>query len=693
MGNWYVNFLLYFCVMQRELPDIDFDNSDFITALDMVNNTNRSIFLTGKAGSGKSTLLKYICETTRKQFIVLAPTGIAAVNVGGMTMHSFFKMPLKPLLPDDADFSPSRIRKTLKYTKEKVKIIKNLDLIIIDEISMVRADMIDFMDRVLRYYSGNNREPFGGKQLLLVGDIFQLEPVIKSDFREILRRYYHNFFFFNAMAFSKIKLVSIELRKTYRQKEAGFVNMLDRVRENKATAEDLTKINSRYNRNVEIGDGNFVMTLATRRDTVDYINEQKLEELPTEKYNFEGKIEGSWPESILPTSLNLTLKEGAQVVFVRNDKEHRWYNGTIARIARIDEAEITVELEDGSHYTLDCDQWENVQYEYDDKEKRIKETILGTFKQYPIKLAWAMTIHKSQGLTFNRVVIDMEGGAFSCGQTYVALSRCTSLEGITLMNPITFRDIFVNQAVIEFSRNFNDTMLIGEAKRDYQVRNLLAEANRAFGKHDFKTSIDCFAEAVDLSGKFGDETSKRFVRYKLASCYLRLERQMEEKQKVIERQNDLLRTLALEYVYLGKESLAMLDDGGDREIAVNSAMANFDKAINICPECLDAKVEKALLLIDCGKAADAEVLYNEVLKMDKRNGEANYGMGLLQLSRNKLADALKYMRAALKSYPTSPRIHERLAEIYEKIGLEDKAEHHRGLAGKYSRYGHKSHEK
>ena len=208
------------------IPDIDFDNPDFITAIDMVNNTNRSIFLTGKAGSGKSTLLKYICETTKKKFITLAPTGIAAVNVGGMTMHSFFKMPLKPLLPDDPDYSPKRIRDTLKYSKEKIKIIKNLELIIIDEISMVRADMIDFMDKVLRFYSGNNREPFGGKQLLLVGDIFQLEPVIKSDFREILRRYYDNFFFFGAAAFSKFKLVAIELRKTYRQKDAMFINKI-----------------------------------------------------------------------------------------------------------------------------------------------------------------------------------------------------------------------------------------------------------------------------------------------------------------------------------------------------------------------------------------------------------------------------------------------------------------------------------
>lgn len=665
------------------IPDIDFDNPDFITAIDMVNNTNRSIFLTGKAGSGKSTLLKYICETTKKKFITLAPTGIAAVNVGGMTMHSFFKMPLKPLLPDDPDYSSKRIRDTLKYSKEKIKIIKNLELIIIDEISMVRADMIDFMDKVLRFYSGNNREPFGGKQLLLVGDIFQLEPVIKSDFREILRRYYDNFFFFRAAAFSKFKLVAIELRKTYRQKDAMFINMLDRVRENKATADDLNKINSRCNRgnlDDDENDGNFVITLATRRDTVDYINEQKLDELKTPKYNFEGVIEGTWSTSILPTSQNLTLKEGAQVVFIRNDIEHRWYNGTIARISQISDDAITVELENGDQCELDQYQWENIQYEYDDKEKRIKETVLGTFRQYPIKLAWAMTIHKSQGLTFNRVIIDMEGGAFSCGQTYVALSRCTSLEGITLKHPITYRDIFVNPVVIEFSKHFNDMKLIDEAKREYQVRLLLGAANKAFDAYDFKACVENLAEAVELSGTFGNETVKRFARLKLAS-YSRLKRIIDEKQAVIDEQRRMLRDLALEYVFMGNESLSMMGD--DDEIAINAAMANFDKALKIYPDCIDAKTGKASLLARRGKKTEAEALYKEVLKCDKHNMAANYGLGMICLGRKKLANALKYMKTALKASPEDAAVHEALAEIYEAIGLPDKAAHHRSLARKY----------
>lgn len=369
------------------------------------------------------------------------------------------------------------------------------------------------------------------------------------------------------------------------------------------------------------------------------------------------------------------------MVFIRNDKERRWYNGTIARIARIDNEEITVELEDGEHYVLDRDQWENVQYEYGDKEKRIKETVLGTFRQYPIKLAWAMTIHKSQGLTFNRVIIDMEGGAFSCGQTYVALSRSTALEGITLKNPITYRDIFVNPAVIEFSKHFNDAMLISEAKRDYMVRNLMSAANKAFDAFDFKTCVENFAEAVDLQGNFGGATVCRFVRYKLRA-YSRLKRQIDEKQAVIDKQNEVLRNLAMEYVFMGKESLTMADDN---DMAVNAAIANFDKAIRIYPDCVDAMMEKAMLLTKLNRVDEVEVLLKKVLKLDKNNSAANYGLGLIYKNKNKLANALKYMRIALKAAPTVPHIHNQLAAIYEKIGLDDKAEEHRELARRFSR--------
>ena len=386
--------------------DIDTDNREFQNALRLITDTNQSVFLTGKAGTGKSTFLKYICANTKKKYIILAPTGIAAVNVGGMTMHSFFKMPLKPLIPDDPDYMPRKIRKTMKLPKEKVNIIKQLDMIIIDEISMVRADMIDFMDKVLKVYSNNMREPFGGKQMLFVGDIFQLEPVVTSDMRDILRRYYPDFFFFNARAFNEINIVPIELKKIYRQTDSEFISLLDKIRINQATEMDIQTINRRYAPNYINNSGDFAITLATRRDTVDSINEMHLAEIKAEEHTFAGKIEGTFPIQNLPTSQELTLKVGAQVIFIRNDRNQRWINGTIGKISDIGSDDIEVELENGKRYSLQPEQWENMQYEYDEKEKRIKETILGVFEQFPVKLAWALTIHKSQGLTFNRVIMD-----------------------------------------------------------------------------------------------------------------------------------------------------------------------------------------------------------------------------------------------------------------------------------------------
>ncbi len=673
--------------MEYNSGAIDTSNPDFACVIDLVNNTNSSIFLTGKAGTGKSTLLKYICQTTHKKYIVLAPTGIAAVNVGGMTMHSFFKMPLKPLLPDDVDFSLSKINKTLKYSKEKIKIIKELDLIIIDEISMVRADMIDFMDKVLKHYSGNNREPFGGKQLLFVGDIFQLEPVITSDFRDILKLYYDNFFFFNANVFSKTHLVPIELRKTYRQKDTYFVNLLDRVRTNSVSTQDIQIINSRVSSS-ELSNDDFVMTLASRKDTVDYINEQRLRELVSDEYTYTGIIDGTFPVSNLPTSLELTLKKGAQVVFIRNDKENRWYNGSLAKISDIKENMITVELENGDKHVIEREQWENIQYEFDNKEKRIKETILGTFMQYPIRLAWAMTIHKSQGLTFSKVIIDMEKGAFSCGQTYVALSRCTTLQGITLRHPIRNRDIIVNQAVKDFSRKFNDDLLISEAKRDFQLKALLTTANKNFDTLNFKDSINDFAKAVTLMQGLTDPTLIRFIRYKF-KIFHELNDEIEKCKNTIKKQSEVLHSLALEYVMLGNESLSLADDDGNEDtIAINSALANFDKALSIWPECVDAMIEKAKLLLR-NSSADAEQLLSDALKIDKNNVKANYELGRICFASNRLAQALKYMNVVLKHDASNCNAHKILALIYEKIGLQEQADSHYKLAKKYASRKHR----
>ena len=310
---------------------LDTDNKEFQDALQLITHTRQSVFLTGKAGTGKSTFLKYICAHTKKKYVVLAPTGIAAINAEGVTLHSFFKLPFRPMLPDDPDLSlkNGRIFEFFKYKKEHRKLISEVELIIIDEISMVRADIIDCVDRILRVFSGNMRLPFGGKQLLFVGDVFQLEPVVPSDQKEILSLFYASPFFFSARVFKDINLVPIELQKVYRQTDPVFINILDRIRNNAARKQELEILNGRCFPDFTPRNEDMYITLATRRDQVDFINERKLAELSGEEFISRGKIEGDFPESSLPTQLNLSIKEQAQVIFIDNDYERRWVNGTI----------------------------------------------------------------------------------------------------------------------------------------------------------------------------------------------------------------------------------------------------------------------------------------------------------------------------------------------------------------------------
>ena len=300
---------------------IDTDNKEFQQALQIIQHTRRSLFLTGKAGTGKSTFLRYIRKNLKKKSVVLAPTGISAINAEGSTLHSFFKLPFHPLLPNDTQYSTRNIRKTLKYNGEKCKILRDVELIIIDEISMVRADIIDFIDKVLRVYSRNMREPFGGKQMLLVGDIYQLEPVLKEEERQMLRPFYPTCFFFDAHIFREFQLVSIELRKVYRQNDTGFIKILDNIRAGIANERDLTMLNSRVCRqdnNKPTNDDKLAITLSTRRDTVDYINENRLSQIEGKPTVFYGIVNGDFPESSLPTPIELEIKPGAQIMFIKN---------------------------------------------------------------------------------------------------------------------------------------------------------------------------------------------------------------------------------------------------------------------------------------------------------------------------------------------------------------------------------------
>lgn len=575
---------------KKATTQIDADNLEMQNALQVIQYTRNSLFLTGKAGTGKSTFLRYIDKNIKKKHVVLAPTGIAAINAGGATLHSFFKLPFHPLLPNDTNYNTRNIRGTLKYTQEKRKLLQELELIIIDEISMVRADIIDFIDRVLRIYCRNMREPFGGKQLLLVGDIFQLEPVVKEDERQLLQPFYPNSYFFNAHVFRQFRLVSIELRKVYRQSNLEFINILDNIRTSRISEGDLYKLNQRVDHTkltdesaeANIDDDTLQITLSARRDTVDFINQEKLAQLEGEVNMYRGTITGEFPESSLPTPLELELKLGAQVLFIRNDKEKRWVNGTLGIVIGIDEEYevIQVHTDDGEDVEVMREVWSNVKYTFNEQEKKIEEQEIGTYTQYPLRLAWAITVHKSQGLTFKQVKIDFSGGgAFAAGQTYVALSRCTSLEGITLKDPIRRSDIFVRPEVQQFASHYNDSNLLDTVLKQSEGEKLYHDCIKAYEKGDIPTALDKFFIAIHRNYIIERPAQRRLLRMKLSKKQNIIKRQqqtIEELQQQLEKRNDTMRKLAVEYNLMAKEC--------EKEDMYDAAIRNYEKALELCPD-------------------------------------------------------------------------------------------------------------
>ncbi|MBI1871614.1 MAG: AAA family ATPase [Chlamydiae bacterium] len=466
-------------------------NSEFKKALDGMENTSQNIFITGKAGTGKSTLLNYFRHHTQKKAVVLAPTGVAALNVQGQTIHSFFRF--KP------DITLDKIKKISSRGKN---IYKKIESIIIDEISMVRADILDCVDRFMRLNGQNSSRPFGGVQMIFFGDLYQLPPVVPSKEREIFERHYVSPYFFDSHVFKNFQMNWIELEKIYRQSDSRFIEILNAIRNNTPTEEHLRVINQRCKPDFEPDGKDFFIQLTTTNALAEEINVSQLMKLPGKLYTYSGLKEGDFKDSYLPTKMELGLKVGAQVMMLNNDSSGRWVNGSVGQIQEIDSSEgedvVWVKLTNGNRVEVTPFTWELYQFSFDEKSQKLTSQMVGSFTQYPMMLAWAVTIHKSQGRTFERLVIDIGKGTFAHGQMYVALSRSTSLEGIFLKKPVQKRHIFVDWRVVSFVTRYQ-----------YQLseKNIPMDQKMKFIREAIQTKKSL--EVIYL--KTNDEKSKRLI--------------------------------------------------------------------------------------------------------------------------------------------------------------------------------------
>ena len=487
-------------MMTTKTPQLDPQNREQQLAFDLVENTNSSFFLTGRAGTGKTTFLHNVQQMVDKQFITLAPTGVAAILAGGDTIHSFFGLPMEACMPGTCG----------KMNEQKILTLLHADTIIIDEVSMVRCDVMDAIDYTMRKSLRNNL-PFGGKQMIFVGDMFQLPPVVKNGpEKDFLEDFYRtkDFFFYKSYAISRMRLVKIEFKKVYRQEDTSFLRILENVRMNRITPEDVRLLNSRVC--VPSKDDGMVITLASVNKTADSINLQHLEEIDSEEFVYEGVINGNFEEKRFPVEQKLRLKVGAQVMFTRNDPQRRWANGTLGHVTKLASDEITVMLDSGEEYPVPCCSWESVSYEYDGQEKKLKKEVTGMFTQYPLKLAWAITVHKSQGMTFDKLSLDLSRGMFAAGQLYVALSRVRTLDGLFLSKDVLPQYAFTNCEILKYASEYNDVRQIG---------NEIESGKAVYGalkKDDYDEAAKQYLLLVQKKAMEGDvneamQQSKRFL--------------------------------------------------------------------------------------------------------------------------------------------------------------------------------------
>ncbi len=479
---------------------IDTQNKQQVMAFELIANTNSSFFLTGRAGTGKTTFLRKVQQMVDKQFITLAPTGVAAILAGGDTIHSFFGLPMDVCTPGTMG----------KMNEARIQTLLHTDTIIIDEVSMVRCDIVDAIDYTMRK-TLRSMLPFGGKQVIFVGDMFQLPPVVKQGAeRELMHDLYHtdDFFFYKADVIKRMRLVKIEFQKVYRQEDEDFLRILENVRLNKTTPENLMYLNGRVCQPTK--DDGMVITLASLNKTADSLNQQRLSEIEAEEYTYEGTVTGKFEEKRFPVDMTLKLKVGAQVMFTRNDPQKRWVNGTIGTVTKLAKDEIQVTTDDGNTYVVPNCSWESYSYEYDREARKMKKEQTGTFTQYPLRLAWAITVHKSQGMTFDKMYLDLSRGMFAAGQLYVALSRVRSLNGLFLSRCIIPQYAHTSREVLSYANGYNDEQVINsEIESGKAVYQLLAH-------HDYDEAAKQYLLLVQKKAAEGDikeamQQAKRFL--------------------------------------------------------------------------------------------------------------------------------------------------------------------------------------
>ena len=487
-------------MQNTSLPTLDLENKQQTLAYELIANTNSCFFLTGRAGSGKTTFLHKVQELVNKQFLTLAPTGVAAMLAGGDTIHSFFGLPMDVCYPGTMG----------KMNEARIQTLLHTDTIIIDEVSMVRCDIIDAIDYTMRKTLRSSL-PFGGKQVIFVGDMFQLPPVIaRKEERELMHDLYQadDCFFYKADVIKRMRLVKIEFQKVYRQDDTQFLDILEHVRLNKVTPEDLMHLNRRVCQPTK--EDGMVITLASRNSTADAINEKCLAEIDSEEYVYEGTVQGKFEEKRFPVEMTMRLKVGAQVMFTRNDQHKRWANGTLGKVTKLAKDEVQVTTNTGETYVVPNCSWDSVTYEYDKEAKKLKKEVTGTFTQYPLKLAWAITVHKSQGMTFEKMSLDLSKGMFAAGQLYVALSRVQSLNGLFLSKGIIPQYCHTNREVLSYANGYNDEQVINnEIESGKAVYQLLSHYNYDEAAKQYLLLVQKKAEAGDI--KEAMQQTKRFL--------------------------------------------------------------------------------------------------------------------------------------------------------------------------------------